>query len=349
MKKENNTEQKILEYIQKNTQATPKEMADSVQVSPQMIHRSLKKLVEEGMLDKLGTAPQVYYALKKDKSTQKEKTKLFDGLYEDFKSREVLAIDMLRSTSDIIEKNFYIMTPDGRELFGVEAFISWCTQRKYDVVKKAQEYIETYKKYNSGNTEKKGLDATSKILNSFTKENIYLDKLIYLYPYSLPVFGKTKISEMLFHAKQNQDDKLMKRVFDMMHEKLIAVITDINSDAIGFIPPTLSRKKQLMKELQSYLQINTPLVKIEKIKTPITIQQKSLKNIADRIVNADHTMVVLNTKQTYKRILLIDDFTGSGSTLNQVAKKCKLQGVAKEVVGLTLTGSLNGFDVIREI
>jgi predicted amidophosphoribosyltransferase len=242
------------------------------------------------------------------------------------------------------------MTPDGRELFGVEAFTQWCTQRKYDVAQKAQEYIEVYKKYNSGDIEKEGLDATSKVINAFTKQNTYLDKLIYLYPYSLPVFGKTKISEMLFHAKQSQDEKLMRKTFDMMREKLLSLIEHIQPDAIGFIPPTLMRKKQIMKELQNYLSLDFPFIQIQKIKTPITVQQKSLKNIDDRIMNADKTMIVLNTKTgAYKKVLLIDDFTGSGSTLNEIAKKIKKQDIAKVVIGLTLTGSLNGFDVIREI
>lgn len=333
MKNSNNTEVKILDYIQANTQATPKEMAESIGVSPQMIHRTLRKLVDESIIEKIGTAPQVHYR-------HISKTfKVLSDLSQNFD------IDEKR----IIEENFYTITPDGKELFGMKAFTTWCAQRKYDVTKKAEEYVEMYKKYNSGNTEKTGLDATSKIQSSFTKENIFLDTLIYLYPYSLPVFGKTKISEMLFHAKQNQDAQLMKRVFEMIHNKLMTVIEHIKPDAIGFIPPTLTRKKQLMKELQSFLKIGIPLISIQKIKTPITIQQKSLKNIDDRIINAEHTMIVSNTKSTYKKILLIDDFTGSGATLNQIAKKCKQQKVADVVVGLTLTGSVNGFEVIREI
>ena len=334
MKKSQNTTSKILAYITQNTQATPKELASSLEVSPQMIHRTLVKLVEENQIAKIGVSPHVYYILKKDNGSKP--------------SGKDLNID--DSTNKIIEENFYTMTPEGREIFGMEAFLMWCDQRKYNPSQKATEYAETFKKYNSINAENIGLDATSKILSTFKDNNKYLDKLMYLYPYSLPVFGRTKISEMLFHAKQNQDERLMKKVFNMVQDKLVNVIKHIQPDAIGFIPPTLPRKKQLMKELQTYLHLDSPMIQIEKIKTPITIQQKTLKQIEDRIANADHTMVVINTKKsTYKKVLLIDDFTGSGATLNQVAKKCKQQGIAEMVVGLTLTGSVNGFDVIREI
>ncbi len=335
MRKANNTSSNIVSYIQNHTQATPKELAESLNVSLQMIHRSLKKLVFESLLEKKGSAPRVFYVLNDKFSINKKVEEIF------------FHVDDI---SKIIENNFYSMTPDGQEIFGIEAFLKWCNQRKYDINQKAKEYIDIYKKYHSYILEKEGIDATVKIISTFKKDDKYLDKLIYLYPYSLPVFGKTKISEMLFHAKQNQDEKLMKRVFDMIREKISQAIKDINPDAIGFIPPTLMRKKQIMKELQLYLNLSVPLIHIEKIKTPITIQQKSLKSIEDRIINANKTMIVINTNRSpYKKVLLIDDFTGSGSTLNEIAKKIKNQNIAETVLGLTLTGSLNGFDVIREV
>ena len=51
----------------------------------------------------------------------------------------------------------------------------------------------------------------------------------------------------------------------------------------------------------------------------------------------------------YKRLIIIDDFTGSGATLNVLAGKIKEQKIAKEVFGLTITGSVNGFEVVKEI
>lgn len=335
MKKTSNTSTNIVEYIQQHAQATPKELARSLDVSVQMVHRSLKKLVLDGVLEKKGSAPQVFYSVNQV-MPQETKTERLVSLEDEERA--------------LIEHNFYHMSPDGRELIGVDAFIIWCHQRAYDVTQKAKEYVATYKRYHAGAIETEGLNATSKILSTFKKENRCLDTLIYLYPYSLPVFGKTKISEILFHAKQNQDERLMRKAFDMMKENMYRVIEHINPDAIGFIPPTLQRKKQIMKELQSYLHLNRPLIRIEKIKTPVIVQQKTLKSIEDRIINADRTMVVINTNRSpYKKVLLIDDFTGSGSTLNEIAKKIKHQHIAETVVGLTLTGSVNGFDVIREV
>jgi len=53
---------------------------------------------------------------------------------------------------------------------------------------------------------------------------------------------------------------------------------------------------------------------------------------------------------SYKNILLIDDAVGSGSTLNETAGQIKRKGICKgQVIGLTITGSFKGFDVISEV
>jgi predicted amidophosphoribosyltransferase/DNA-binding HxlR family transcriptional regulator len=334
---QNNTADNILQYIRTNKQARPADLSDSIGVSLQMIHRSLKDLLEQRMIKKTGSAPRVFYSLDKNQdeksshSVESEKTKVSKEQYE------------------IIDKNFYNLLPDGTEEYGFEAFIHWCNKRKYEIKQKAKEYVDAILPFEKLENEKYAIDVTSKIKTTF-KDNVYLDELWYLYPYSIAIFGKTKISQLIFHAKQTQDIALMKRAFTIIENRIHQYIDYIKPDAVAFIPPTVPRKKQIMKELKKFLSLHIPEIQIEKIKTGILVQQKTLKDLDDRVYNAKHTMVVTSkVNKPYKKLLLIDDFTGSGSTLNQVAKKCKEQGVAEEVIGLTLTGSINGFDVLREI
>ena len=88
---------------------------------------------------------------------------------------------------------------------------------------------------------------------------------------------------------------------------------------------------------------------IIKVKTNITVPQKSLSKLGDRIENARKTIIV-NDKNTYKNILLVDDAVGSGSTLNETAKQLKEKGVCTgAIIGLAITGSFKGFDVISEV
>jgi len=51
----------------------------------------------------------------------------------------------------------------------------------------------------------------------------------------------------------------------------------------------------------------------------------------------------------FTSVLLIDDAVGSGATLNETAKKLKLSGMAKKVIGFAIVGSMKGFEVIREV
>jgi len=50
-----------------------------------------------------------------------------------------------------------------------------------------------------------------------------------------------------------------------------------------------------------------------------------------------------------RKILLIDDAIGSGSTMHETAAKLKQLRPDAEIIGLALVGSFKGFDVIREV
>lgn len=335
MIKNTNTQDNIVAYIQQYKQARPTDLADSIGVSLQMIHRSLKILLEKNLIKKIGSAPRVFYIFNKDAKS--------------LRTIEPHNTKFPKNQHDVIEKNFYNLLPDGTEEYGIKAFVNWCEKRKYNIEQKATEYYSSILPFEKSEKEKYAINVSSKIKDTFKKDSC-LDELWYLYPYSIAVFGKTKISQLIFHAKQTQDITLMKRVFSMIDLQMYSFIKYVKPDAIAFIPPTVPRKKQIMKELRKFLNLSLPEIHIEKIKTGILVQQKSLKDLNDRIYNAEHTMVVTSKiNKPYKKLLIIDDFTGSGSTLNEMAKKCKEQGLAQKVIGLTLTGSINGFDVLREI
>ena len=332
MNKKISTSTKILEYIKEHKQARPTDLSESIGVSLQMVHRSLRVLMEQNQVIKNGSAPRVFYSINQDVGV-------------------IAGLDVHISSKyqGLIEDNFYTILPDGKEEYGVQAFLHWCQKRGYNPEQKAKEYYGSMMLFEKSEKEKYAIDVTKKIRNTFVNES-YLDQLWYLYPYSIAVFGKTKISQLIYHAKQTQDIALMKRVFSMIDIHIRGFIDYIKPDAIAFIPPTVPRKKQIMTELKKFIHSDLPEIRVEKLKSGILVQQKSLKDLGDRVYNAQHTMIVTTrVNKRYKKLLIIDDFTGSGSTLNQVAKKCKDQGLADVVIGLTLTGSINGFDVLREV
>ena len=248
---------------------------------------------------------------------------------------------------DIIEKNFMLISPSGERKFGVEAFIEWNAKRGFDVSRKAKEYndvlkkVETYKKDEL-------ISGIDKMRNTF--EKVFLDEVFYLEFYSIEVFGKTKLGQMLLYSKQSQDKKLIKEVVDETKERVNRLIEKYNIDAIGFVPPSVKREVQFMKEVERRLNIGLPTVKLEKIKGEVIVPQKTLNRLSDRIENSKQIRFVSGVEsKKYDTVLLIDDALGSGATLNEVARQIKKQKAATKVIGMVFTGSFSGFDVISEV
>lgn len=323
------TSKKILEYITEHTQATAKELAIFLEISPQALFRQLSKLQQEGQLTKVGSAPKVFYLLKHTEPTP-------------IPSREGLS----EKEQAFIDEHYIHITPLGEKKEGTLGFQYWCTKTGQPFLKTAHEYTALLMKYH--NFQKNGLiDATSKLQSTF--KQFYLDTLYYLDFYSIERFGKTKLGQLLLYAKQSQNSKLMIELIHMIEPKIKSIIVDRSIDAIGFIPPTVKREVQFMKVLEQSLQLDEIKIPIIKIKSEIMVPQKTLSKLADRIENAQKTFLV-DSQKIYRNVLLIDDAVGSGATLNETAGQLRKRGlVSGNIIGVAITGSLNGFEVINEI
>lgn len=105
-----------------------------------------------------------------------------------------------------------------------------------------------------------------------------------------------------------------------------------------------------MNYLKDTLNVPLPEIKLVKAyKGDVRVPQKSLRSLKERVLNAESTIYIKDVAPTFKRTLLIDDAVGSGSTLNETAKKLKEQGVSREVIGYAIVGSYKGFEVINEV
>jgi len=322
----NNVKIKITEYIKKHGRVSVNQLSNNFDLSRQMIHRHLVDLMHKGVLDKIGTPPKVFYFIKKEESVENK-------------------VNIEKRIREIIEEEYLIITPSGNRKSGMDGFIYWCNKNKLPIKKTAQEYIDTLKKYEK--FKKNGLiDGIIKIKTTFKKS--FLKSLFYLDFYSIERFGKTKLGQLLLYAKQSQDKKLIKELTDIIKPQIIQVIDKYKIDGVGFIPPTVKRETQFMKILEINLNLPVKILKISKIKTDITVPQKTLNKLDDRIDNARKTIVIEDNSQ-YNNVLLIDDAVGSGATLNETALQIKQNKIAKNVIGLAITGSFKGFDVISEV
>ncbi len=322
------TADKILAFIKAQKRVSPKEIIEHLGFSPQAVYKQLSRLIEQDVINKVGKPPKVFYALVEKKEDEKE----YNIIPKNIK--------------DFIDKEFLDITVDGREVKGWESFVGWCLKRGQNIENSAVDYVEIIKKYNS--IKKNGLiDGMAKMKSTFS--NVYLDNLFYLDFYSIERFGKTKLGKFLLYAKQSQDKKLIKQLSIEIKPKINALIKLFKIDAVIFVPPTVKRETQLMKELEKNLKLEIDIIKVAKIKTPIIIPQKTLNKLEERIENAKKTFVVEATKD-HKNILIIDDAVGSGATLNEIAFQIKEKRIVKDkIIGLAITGSLKGFDVVSEV
>lgn len=323
------TSDEIIKYITLRGQATGKDIADHLGITRQALFKQFSKLVADGKISKIGKPPKVFYFIK-EKETEKMNIEA--------------AID--NASKKAIAENFLIITPAGERKEGVDGFVYWCRKTNQPIGKTAKEYVKTLEKYNA--FKKAGfIDGLEKLKATFSE--VYLDNIFYLDFYSIERFGKTKLGQMLLYAKQSQNKNLMKELILDLKPRVEQLVKKYKIDGIGFIPPTVKRETQFMRELEKNLHLNVRTVSIVKIKTEVAVPQKTLNKLTDRVENARKTIVV-NDKNEYKNILLLDDAVGSGATLNETAAQIKTKGIVKgKIIGMAITGSFKGFDVISEV
>ena len=321
------TAQRILAYISEKREVTAKAIIDYLGISPQAVFKQLKTLVGRGLILKVGSPPKVFYSVKKTVHRLNGKT-------------------VNATLQKLIDQNYLIITPRGETLRGMAGFDYWCEKNHLSVAKTAREYVQTLKKY--GVFKKRGLiNGLLKLKQTFP--TVYLDELYYLDFYSLERFGKTKLGALLLYAKQSQNKELIKEIYAIVKSRVERLIKNKNVDAVGFIPPTVSRKTQFQKEMERLLALGLPKIKIVKAMAGVAVPQKTLNKLADRIENASGS-IFIDEDTVYQNILLIDDAVGSGATFNETARKIKEKGLCVgKIIGLSITGSFKGFEVLKEV
>lgn len=323
------TKEHILKLLQKNGQMTVHEMSSLLNVSRQYIHRLLNNLEDEGKITVIGSPPKVYYMLKP-------------------KIHYTYINSLSVESENFLNQHFILVDPLGNLLEGFDAMRYWCEKQGLPIEKTIMEYCITRKKYLDFYTEKDLIDGIQKLRNTTGMDEIGVDKLYYLDFYAIERFGKTRLGTLMHYAKQGQNKLLMKRIVDETRNRVYRVIAEKKIDAVLFVPPTIDRKVQIMTILQKLLNIELPLIKVEKIRNQIVVPQKALSKVFERKANAKNTFYVPK-QQSYTCVLIIDDAIGSGATINEIAIKLKDKNIAKEIIGLSITGSYKGFEVISEL
>jgi len=324
------TLKELIEFLDKQPGSRPKVIAEALGVTRQYVQKLLIK--NKSIFSVSGSGPNRFYS--NSKSEHDSNTDAHIGsIVENSKEFQM------------IEDNFYALTPLGEELIGFSGFVKWCTARNFDLDSKQEEYIGILKKY-YGDNFKPPIDFSNKLKSTF-KDNSLKNVWAVDY-YNFEVFGKTKLGTQVMIAKQTGDSDTLKTLIEKLSGVTSEIIDKYKIEAIAFVSPTIQRQSQLMSKLENAIEPELPRIKVHKVGARILIAQKTLKNLEDRILNAAQTFIVESPRE-YKNILIIDDELGSGATLNELAKQIQKKNVASNCYGLVLVASPSGYEVINEV
>ena len=319
---------KLVKLIQKNGATSVDTLTDKLNVSRQYVHQLVKQLVEENVLTKIGTAPQVFYNLAQISAID---TDLISYENELFLKAHFLLVDAL-----------------GNKLNGLDAMKYWCSNQQLPLSKTVDEFVQTRNKYLAFYNKEYLIDGYAKLQHTKGIGEIGVDELYYLDFYAIERFGKTHLGCLMHYAKQGQNKNLMKIIVDEIKNRLQNYIVKNEIDALLYVPPTIKRKVQIMDYIAKGLAFDLPQITVKKVSNEIVIPQKALSKLFERVANAKNTFVIPAQKK-YNKILIIDDAVGSGATINEIALKVKKQKIAKYIVGMSITGSYKGFEIISEL
>lgn len=323
------SDDKILGILKKKEVCTVDELTKTLGFSRQYIHKLLDRLLDKGLIEKNGSIPHVFYRLA-----------------ENITKSEIPLISL--EDEKFLNEHFLLVQAMGNLLQGVEGMQYWCAIQGLDFKKTVEEYIETRNKYLKYYDESGFINGFQKLVNTKGMTEIGIDDLYYMDFYAIERFGKTRLGTLMHYAKQGQNKHLMKMIVGEIKHRVAHFIHENKIEAIVYVPPTIKRHVQIMVYFEKHLGIDLPQIKVQKIKNQIVIPQKALSKLAERIENAKKTFYISDNK-SYNKVLILDDAIGSGATINEIALKLKQSKLAKEIIGLAVTGSYKGFEVISEI
>jgi len=315
------------------------EISNRLWKSRTITHKYLKELVNKWELKKIWTWPKVVY----------QKTALD---LEDKDDLTKLDQDLIISFQDIkiLNEVFLKFSPDWKVMKWFKGFKTWCNERNINTKDKIELFLKIYNHILSLQDSCWLITAKNAFWKDF--EKVYLDDIFYSDQYNRMEFWRWKLAELTFYWKSTQNKNLINESIEEIFSKLECKIKTEKYDAIAITPWSIDRKNQLLSILKNKLKIlDLPFVNIIKYYSSwITIPQKSLKTREQRIKNAKNTIFVDDKNiLKYKKVFLIDDFVGSGSTLNETAKKIK-EGWVLIVDGFAFVWNLNlKYDVINEL
>jgi hypothetical protein len=318
----------VLKTIKQYGPIRSSEIVKMLEVSAKTIYKHLLILVDEQLIRKTGKIPRIFY------------------VYNEVHADEALVLD---EDDQIIENNYIYVSPSGEMIRGIGGFRVWCEKNAFDFSKEKKLLSEKIKMVQK--IKKNGLISAKKKILSATGDP-HLDEVFFSDFYNLDHFEKTKLGQLVYLGKSSQNKELIAEIAKIVRPAINNIIKKYNIKLVCYIPPTIDRKVQFLEVFKKRLGLELPEIFAVKIPSLTKVPQKTLRKLEDRIINAQKTIAVNPNQKIIPNILIIDDATGSGATLNETAGKIRNileKNKNIKIIGYSVVGSFKGFDVISEV
>jgi hypothetical protein len=326
MKNISDETKEVLKVIKLYGPIRPTELKKKLHINTKNTYKHLTRLLDEQLIKREGTTPRVFYSI-------------------NIENKEDVIV--YNKNNQFIEESYMYVSPSGEMINGIRGFKIWCQKNQFDFEKEKE--LLTKKLEEIQKLKKNGLISGKKLILS-SKREVYLDEIFFSDFYNIDHFGKTKLGQLVYLGKSSQNKELITGIAKLIKPAIKNIIKKYNIGLICFIPPTIDRKIQFLEVLKRGLKLELPEIIAVKIPSSTKIPQKTLRKLEDRIINAQKTIAVNPNQIVNVNVLIIDDATGSGATMNETAKKIRNISLKKiKIIGYSVVGSFKGFDVISEV
>ncbi len=319
------TEKGLTFLLNNIIQGSIDDIAKAWDVSIASAKKYIKKFVDDNFIEKIGRPPKkISYILTKNST----------------------GYDLDEVEERLLEKYFTQITPAGRLLEGIRAFEYFTQQQmgqdniEQNIINMARKYLNIRQEQYNYSGEKQLIDNTDNFQKTFKNKKVI--KQVFCSDFNeLPLFGDTKLYQLIKIAKAGQANlELMMNIINQINNDIQQIISAYNIEAVAFIPPTVMRKTQLMTFWKERLNIDLPRVDLIKNQALLPVQQKNLTTLKEKNIHARESIQLKQPFQNtqYQNILIIDDISDSGATLNETAKLLLKKEIAQEVHAFTAIG-----------
>ena len=164
-----------------------------------------------------------------------------------------------------------------------------------------------------------------------------IDKIYFLYPYSLGYrYPKTNIVKY-FQIAKTWSEKYCKLIFDFIKDKVLDFAK--RYDAVVFVPWSVDRKCNVLDYLKEYLEKNWLKI-IPSFRVKEWNEIKNIRILKEKFRVANEKFEIWDIFDNITKILIIDDMVNTGASMCAIANKLKKKYKNLKIDWLAIVGSL---------